>query len=74
MLILSRRRGQSIYVGKAGVVLNDPVKVTIVEVRNGTVRVGIEANPDCPVHRQEVYEAIQAAHAEASKETTNEPT
>jgi len=53
MLILSRQRDQSI-------VINDDITITIVEVRNGNiVRLGITAPPHVPVHRFEVYNAIQ---------------
>lgn len=39
------------------------VRVTIVDIRGEKVRVGIEAPKDVPVHRLEVYEAIQRARA-----------
>ena len=52
MLVLSRQRDQSIMIG------ND-VEVTIVDVRGDKVRLGITAPKNIPVHRREVYEAIQ---------------
>jgi len=52
MLVLSRQRDQSIMIG-------DDVKVTIVDVRGDKVRLGITAPKNIPVHRMEVYEAIQ---------------
>jgi len=51
MLVLSRKRNESI-------VINDNVKVTIVDVKGDRVRVGIEAPKEVPVHRQEVYDTI----------------
>ena len=40
--------------------LDDNVKITVVEIRGDKVRLGIEA-PECiAVHRQEVYDAIKA--------------
>ena len=33
--------------------------ITIVDIRGDKVRLGIEAPTEIPVHRQEVYEAIQ---------------
>ena len=52
MLVLSRQRDQSIMIG-------DKVVVTIVDIRGDKVRLGIEAPEEIPVHRQEVYDAIQ---------------
>lgn len=52
MLVLSRHRDQSIIIG-------DNIKIIIVDIRGDKVRLGIEAPSDVPVHRQEVYEAIQ---------------
>ena len=52
MLVLSRTRDESIVIG-------DNVVITIVDVRGDKVRLGIEAPGEVPVHRQEVYEAIQ---------------
>jgi len=51
MLVLSRKRNETI-------VINDNVRVTIVDVKGDRVRVGIEAPKEVPVHRQEVYDAI----------------
>ena len=52
MLVLSRGRDESIVIG-------DNVVVTIVDIRGDKVRLGIEAPGEIPVHRQEVYQAIQ---------------
>lgn len=52
MLVLSRQRDESIIIG-------DNIKITIVDIRGDKVRLGIEAPTEIPVHRQEVYEAIQ---------------
>ena len=59
MLVLSRRIGESVVVGT-------DVVVTILEVRGDIVRVGIEAPRDVPVHRKEVFEAIEAANRDAA--------
>lgn len=60
MLVLSRQRDESIMIG-------DNVVVTIVEIRGDKVRLGIEAPTHIPVHRQEVYEAIQRENLRASQ-------
>ncbi|HEY1599699.1 MAG TPA: carbon storage regulator CsrA [Pirellulales bacterium] len=52
MLVLSRKRDESIVIG-------DSIVITVVEVRGDKVRLGISAPKDVPVHRLEVYQAIQ---------------
>ncbi len=52
MLVLSRHRDESIIIG-------DDIVITVVDVRGDKVRLGIDAPTEIPVHRQEVYEAIQ---------------
>lgn len=52
MLVLNRERSESIKIG-------DDVEVVIVDIRGGKVRIGIEAPKHMPVHRREVYDAIQ---------------
>jgi carbon storage regulator len=59
MLVLSRKRDERIVIG-------ENIIITVVEVRGDKVRLGIEAPNDVPVHRQEVYDAIQRNNA-ASK-------
>ncbi|MGC8552934.1 MAG: carbon storage regulator CsrA [Phycisphaerae bacterium] len=52
MLVLSRQRDQSIMIG-------DNIEITIVDIRGDKVRLGINAPNTVPVHRKEVYQAIQ---------------
>ena len=52
MLVLSRRKGESIFI-------TDKIKVTIIEIRGDKVRLGIEAAKDVPIHREEVWLAVQ---------------
>jgi len=47
--------------------IGDDVVVTIVDIRGDKVRLGIDAPQDIPVHRQEVYEAIQRENKRASQ-------
>ena len=47
--------------------IGDNVVVTIVDIRGDKVRLGIEAPQHIPVHRQEVYEAIQRENRNASQ-------
>jgi len=60
MLVLSRQRDESIMIG-------DNIVVTIVDIRGDKVRLGINAPAEIPVHRQEVYEAIQRENLRASQ-------
>jgi carbon storage regulator len=63
MLVLSRQRDESIVIG-------DNVVITIVDIRGDKVRLGIEAPGEIPVHRQEVYEAIQRENRKAGPSQT----
>jgi carbon storage regulator len=58
MLVLSRQRDESIIIG-------DNIIVTVVDIRGDKVRLGITAPTEIPVHRQEVYEAIQRENMRA---------
>lgn len=60
MLVLSRHRDESIMIG-------DEIVITIVDIRGDKVRLGIDAPQDIPVHRQEVYDAIQRENRKASQ-------
>lgn len=60
MLVLSRQRDESIIIG-------DNIVITVVDIRGDKVRLGIDAPTEIPVHRQEVYEAIQRENAESAK-------
>ena len=62
MLVLSRYKDQSIYIG-------DDIVVTIVDVRGDRIRLGIEAPSNVPVHRQEIYEAIRRENAVSNVES-----
>jgi carbon storage regulator len=53
MLVLSRKKNESI-------VVDESIVITVVEIRGDKVRLGIEAPREVPIHRSEVYEAIQA--------------
>ncbi len=66
MLVLSRQRDESIIIG-------DNIVITIVDIRGDKVRLGIEAPTEIPVHRQEVYEAIQRENAKADAEGARTP-
>ncbi len=52
MLILTRRIGESVYIG-------DDIRLTVLGVRGTQVRIGISAPKDVPVHREEIYYRIK---------------
>ena len=52
MLVLSRKVGEQIRIG-------DHMVITVVAIRGDKVRLGITAPTEVPVHREEVYQAIQ---------------
>ena len=58
MLVLTRKMGESIYVG-------DSVTVTVLGIARGQVKIGIEAPRELSVHREEIYRRI---HDEQSRE------
>jgi carbon storage regulator len=58
MLLLTRKLGENIRIG-------DDVKITIVEVKGNHVKLGIDAPPSVKVHREEIYERIQAENRRA---------
>jgi carbon storage regulator len=69
MLVLSRQRDESIMIG-------DDVEIIIVDVRGDKVRLGITAPKNIPVHRREIYDAIQrekAGQKEPEKQPEKEP-
>lgn len=54
MLVLSRKVGETIRIG-------DNIKVTILAVGDGQVRMGFDAPKEVAVHREEIYQRIQDA-------------
>lgn len=56
MLVLSRKKNESI-------VISDDITIVVVEIRGDKVRLGIQADQSVPVHRQEVWDAIQREKA-----------
>ena len=53
MLVLSRKNGESIRIG-------DSIKVKVLQVRGGRVRLGVRGPPEVPIHREEVYRRTQS--------------
>lgn len=56
MLILTRTAGEKVLIGS-------DVRVEILNIKGGQVRIGITAPKDVAVHREEVFKRIQAEKA-----------
>lgn len=53
MLVLSRKRNESVMIG-------DNVTVTIVEIKGDRVKLAFQGPREVPIHRTEVYERLVA--------------
>jgi len=62
MLVLSRKKGQSIVIG-------DNIEITVVEIQGDMVRIGINAPREITVHRQEVFQQIKAENQQALQQS-----
>jgi len=60
MLVLTRKAGE-------GIIIGDDIKITVVELKGGGVRIGIDAPRELKVHRQEVFERIEQENKEAAQ-------
>jgi len=60
MLVLTRKAGE-------GIIIGDDIKITIVELKGGGVRIGIDAPREMKVHRQEVFDKIKQENREATQ-------
>jgi len=57
MLVLSRKSQEAVIVGGADG-FEPMLKVIVLEINRGTVRLGFEVDKEVPVHRSEVWERI----------------
>lgn len=60
MLVLTRKPDQTIAIG-------DQIKVRILEIGNGFVKIGIDAPRDMPIYREELYDKLKQLNREAAK-------
>jgi len=59
MLILTRKLGENIRIG-------DKIRITVLDVKGGQVKLGIDAPPHIAVHREEIYDKIRDENHRAS--------
>jgi carbon storage regulator len=64
MLVLTRKLGESI-------VIDDDVKIVVVQIKGKQVRLGIKAPVHTKIHREEVYLAIKEQNLEAAASSTD---
>jgi carbon storage regulator len=55
ILVLSRKKSEVVCIGEG-------IRIMVVDIGHDKVRLGITADPSIPVHRLEVFEAIQRAN------------
>jgi len=60
MLVLTRKPGE-------GIIIGDDICITVIEMKGGGVRIGIEAPRSTKVHRLEVFERIKQENQEATQ-------
>ncbi len=66
MLVLTRKIGESLAI-------NENVKITVIEIKGKTVRLGIEAPADTKVYRQEIFLKIQEENRQAASAAKFDP-
>lgn len=65
MLILTRKLGENIRIG-------DDVRIIVLDIKGGQVKLGIDAPPNVSVHREEIYEKIRDENQRASEISPDE--
>lgn len=60
MLVISRKKGESIIIG-------NNIEVTVVKLDDGTVKLAIDAPRDITILRKELYKEVEDENIEATK-------
>jgi len=60
VLILSRRKGESIVIG-------DNIEICVIDVQGEVIKIGIDAPRTVSVYRKEIYNEIENANREAAR-------
>jgi carbon storage regulator len=64
MLILTRKKDESIMI-------NDNIEITLIEIEDGKVKLGINAPKEIKIHRKEIYDIIVEENKAALKSQTS---
>ncbi len=65
MLILTRKIGEAIAIG-------DNIKIKLLEIKGGQIKLGIDAPSQITVHREEVFERITTENKRAAQDTNQD--
>jgi carbon storage regulator len=60
MLIITRKKGQSIMIG-------EDIEITVSKLEDGSVKLGIDAPKEMTILRKELYEEVRKENEEAMK-------
>jgi carbon storage regulator len=63
MLVLTRKIGETVVVGNT-------IRITVLELSHGVVRLGFEAPPDVSIYREEIHREIARSN-QAAFETSS---
>jgi carbon storage regulator len=64
MLVLARKKGESIMIG-------DHIELVFLGTDGETARIGIKAPKNIEIYRREIYDSIQQSNREATQLTVN---
>ncbi len=64
MLVLTRRHGESVRIGP-------DIRVTVVAMTGGQVRIAIDAPDEVSIFREELFEKVASANVEAASKAKN---
>jgi carbon storage regulator len=59
MLVLTRKKGQSIVIG-------DDIEVSIIDIQGDQVKIGVNAPKNVTIHRKEIFLEIQQENIKAA--------
>ncbi len=60
MLVLTRKSGEGLWIG-------DDIRIQVLEVRDGQVRIGVKAPEEKGIYRDELYDRIRKLNLQASR-------
>lgn len=65
MLALTRKKDESIVIG-------DQIEITVLDIQGDKVKLGIQAPKNIPIHRKEIYLAIQEENKAAAQSSVDQ--